>query len=220
MTPSIPTRGCRTCAAWLLPLVPVLLAMQLPQRLGAAEVSVTSASGDGGAATSQSTSHDAPSTGSADAPAAGASSRWDLEILNGVRFGGIIGASIDNTLTYETRRAVEPELDADVGVGGTTCALGARWTLERRHWVMTSNGRSLDFDYNTAIVPKAIASYRWEDRKRSPSLWRGMPADGGWYYGGEVDVLVHAIALATQVTWEQEHHQHAPRFTLAYGFGF
>jgi hypothetical protein len=147
-------------------------------------------------------------------------SHWDLDMLSGVRFGGIIGASLDNTLSYRLPGPVEPELSADVGVSGATFGLGARWSLNDRQWTLSNQGLSLDYDSNTAILARAIAPYRWEGRKRAPSIWHGMTADSGWYYGGEVDVLVDNFALAVQATWEEERHQHAPRFTLAYGFGF
>jgi len=147
-------------------------------------------------------------------------SRWDLDMLSGVRFGGIIGASIDNTLSYRLPGPLDPELSAAVGVSGATFELGARWSLSDRQWTLSNQGLSLDYDSNTAILARAIAPYRWEGRKRAPSIWHGMTADSGWYYGGEVDVLVDNFAIAVQATWEEERHQHAPRFTLAYGFGF
>jgi hypothetical protein len=147
-------------------------------------------------------------------------SRWDLEAFAGVRFGGIIGASFDNTLTYDCHGAVMPELSTDIGVGGVTFGLGARWLLSKKEWTLSNSGLSLNYDSNTAIILRAISPYRWEDRHRHPSLWRGIVSDGGWYYGGEVDVVVDNLALAAQATWEMRSRGHGPRYTLAYGFGF
>jgi hypothetical protein len=147
-------------------------------------------------------------------------SRWDLDTFAGVRFGGIIGASFDNTLTYDLRAAVMPEASADIGVGGVTFGLGARWTLSKKQWTLSNQGLSLGYDSTTAIILRAIAPYRWEDRHRHPSLWRGIVSDGGWYYGGEMDILIDSTALAAQATWEMHDRSRGLRYTLAYGFGF
>jgi len=147
-------------------------------------------------------------------------SRWDLDWFAGTHFGGIIGASIDNALTYDFHGAVMPELTGDVGIGGATIGLGARWFLSKKQWTLSSNHLSFDYDSFSAITLRAIAAYRWEDHQGHPSFWRGMPSDGGWYRGGELDVMVDGLTLAGQVTWESERHDPGPHYTLSYGFGF
>lgn len=147
-------------------------------------------------------------------------SRWDLDWFSGLHFGGIIGASIDNALTYDLHGSVMPELTADVGISGATVGLGARWSLSAKQWSLSSKGLSFDYDSYSAIAVRAIGSYRWDDHDRSPSFWHGMPGNGGWYRGGEVEVMVEGLAVVGQVTWTTTHRDPGPHYTLSYGFGF
>jgi len=147
-------------------------------------------------------------------------SRWDMDWLAGLHFGGIIGASFDSALTYDTRAALMPELTADLGVSGATFGIGPRWTFGTKQWTLSSNGLTVGYESLSAISLRAIASYRWMDHATSPSFWHGMPSNGGWYHGGEVNVVVDGLALATQVTWAASHRDRGPHLTLSYGFGF
>lgn len=145
---------------------------------------------------------------------------WDFEPIGGVRFGGIVGAGVDPTLTYVLRGSVDPQLSGTVGISGVAIALGARWTNRQHAWVIDQEGMHLVVDTETALAPRLIAAYRWDDRRRSPAFWRGIAPVGGWYWGGELDVLLGGLAFAVQATWRQHDHEQTPRVDLAYGLDF
>lgn len=142
---------------------------------------------------------------------------WQLG-FTGLRFGGIIGAAAELGLRYDPGWQVQPELTAEAGISGTKVALGGRWLLRQRQWKLDAGGLKLDGDSSTAITPRAVALYRWEEEHRRPAFWRGMHVGEGWHLGGEVGVSLHGVALDAAVTWRRGSSQ--PSWTLAYGLAF
>ena len=137
--------------------------------------------------------------------------------MTGIRFGGIIGGSLETTLALRPDWPVEPELGAAVGISGTKFSLGGRWSLGERQWVIGRGAGPIAIRTSTAFTPRLIACYRWQDEGRTPSFWRGIANDDGWYTGGELGITWNSVALDVALTW---NHGDGPHATLAYGLAF
>jgi len=160
----------------------------------------------------------APSQGGGVVSFGSNSSRWDPEPVCGVRFGGIIGASFDNSLSYDLRSKETPVLNADIGVSGMELGAGIRYSLGHTTYAVINDGMPMTYHSNSAVTLRLIAPYRWMDNKHAPSIWYGISSISGWHYGAEVDLLVENLAITAQATWAAQDH--SPHVTLAYGFGF
>lgn len=165
---------------------------------------------------------DAPTPPAEPAPAADARSGGRALArgsIDGLRFGGIIGASVLGTLAIRPDWPVSPEISAGVGISGIKCAAGVRWGIGEPQWVIGRGEGPFRYDTEPSITPRFVAYRRWEDREREPDFWRGIVANDGWWVGGEVGLAVSGLALDVTVTWNEEHDE-GPRWTLAYGLQF
>ncbi len=140
--------------------------------------------------------------------------------LRGVKFGGIIGASLVGSLQLGPDWPVKPELLASAGISGSKFGLGLYWPLSEASWVIQKGGQKpFKIDRSNSLSPRIIACYRWEEQSREPDFWRGIVGDQGWYVGGEIGLTWGGLAFDLAMTWNEENRD-SPRITLGYGFTF